>query len=125
MATRKFSELRAVIAADPIRAERLRHATEVADQSYEAYQMKPVEKPMTGKTMAEVEQHVLEAARDGLLMMDARGWTVVGEENATGEASWCEQCGLIELAPAVGNEQSYAWRLTSKGKAKLEAGGSR
>jgi hypothetical protein len=39
MATRKFSELRAAIAADPIRAERLRLATEVVDQSYETYQM--------------------------------------------------------------------------------------
>src|SRR2546423_15381975 len=39
MATRKFSELRAAIAADPIRAERLRHAVEAADQSYESYQL--------------------------------------------------------------------------------------
>jgi len=39
MATRKFSELRAAIAADPIRAERLRHATETVDQSYRTYQM--------------------------------------------------------------------------------------
>jgi Predicted transcriptional regulator with C-terminal CBS domains len=39
MATRKFSELRAAIAADPIRAERLRHATEAVDQSYESYQL--------------------------------------------------------------------------------------
>jgi len=39
MATRKFSELRAAIAADPIRAERLRHVTEAVDQSYESYQL--------------------------------------------------------------------------------------
>jgi transcriptional regulator with XRE-family HTH domain len=39
MATRKFSELRAAIASDPIRAERLRHITEAVDQSYESYQL--------------------------------------------------------------------------------------
>jgi transcriptional regulator with XRE-family HTH domain len=39
MATRKFSDLRAAIAADPIRAERLRHVTEKVDQLYEAYQV--------------------------------------------------------------------------------------
>jgi hypothetical protein len=39
MATRKFSELRAEIAADPIRAERLRLVTEAADQSYQQHQI--------------------------------------------------------------------------------------
>jgi len=37
MATRKFSELRAAIAADPIRAERLRHVTEAVNQTYEGW----------------------------------------------------------------------------------------
>jgi len=36
---RKFSELRAAIAANPIRAERLRHVTEKVDQSYQSYQV--------------------------------------------------------------------------------------
>lgn len=45
MATRKFSELRAAIAADPIRAERLRHATEAVDQSYETYQVNQAAAP--------------------------------------------------------------------------------
>jgi hypothetical protein len=73
MATRKFSELRAAIAADPIRAERLRLATEVVGRPMtKTFLINMVDYPIGSIEAAEIRKVLQEVGYRGVQVLDAK-----------------------------------------------------